>query len=120
MSEDKWCKGSAITNKGVPVSFGARAELGWTHCCLLGGCEILNGADHDYVKTVETAIKVLGFWPRILWSRNLCPIAAFNDHRDTTWDDVKAVITKVEELLYEPVSMLSVHGSEQPELQPQG
>lgn len=112
---EKWVKGMAfgkiISTSGLLMVSDADY---WDKCCLLGACYITSNL-HASLEACKVAINELGFGPRSMQTYSLQAknsVALFNDHPDTTWEDVSAVSKRADAILKEihndPVPTASV------------
>ena len=96
-SPSKWCKGSAYTDAaGVTITKDVYLSLAGGKCCLHGAAA-LGPNEIEIVEALRTAI--IKLFPGRDKASKWGIVASFNDHPDTTWGEVVAVIAYAETLL---------------------
>ena len=102
---EKWAKGMTFGRHIAGVLIVSSQTEKWDCCCLIGACHLTDHLNLS-LEACVLALNELGFGPRSMPTRERQakhPIALFNDHADTTWDDVSAVIQRADFLMKEPV-----------------
>lgn len=95
LSKEQWCKYSAYRRPdGTPCLLNEFRITKGAKCCLHGATALDPKTEDDVNDTLKAAIRKLGWESRATASK-WGLIAGFNDHPDTTWEDVQCVIAEL-------------------------
>lgn len=95
---NRWCKKMAYSLFGHNTSKDVFIHHKEAKCCLHGATALDPETEAVVNDALKAAIKKLGWADRAIASK-WGLIAGFNDHPDTTWEDVQCVIAESELLL---------------------